>query len=284
VGSIRSREAGAVHKVGVYVDVANLQWNGGGRMRYDILRRFACRGGEEALRLNAYVSYDEEGARTNSKYREGRQAYFAVLREFGFKVIEKRVRWYNDDEGNRYGKANADLDMAVDLLLQSEHLDKVLIATGDGDFVQVVRALQNRGCRVEVLGFNNVSGALRREADFFMSGYLVPDLLARKGPEHEPPWGDIGARVRGVCYHYQHEKHYGFVRYLREVSERLWVTDHRRDECPYRTVFLHGSELPSGLNTDSLPTRDMVLEFTLVDPESPGQDPRATDVEVVCTL
>ena len=273
-----------MQKVGVYVDVANLQWNGGGRMRYDILRRYACRAGEEALRLNAYVSYDEQGARTNPRYREGRQAYFAVLREFGFKVIEKRVRWYTDDEGNRYGKANADLDMAVDLLLQSEHLDKVLIATGDGDFVQVVRALQNRGCRVEVLGFNNVSGALRREADFFMSGFLVPDLLPRKGPDLEAPWGAIGARVRGVCYHYLQDKGYGFARYLSCISDQLWITDHRHADCPYNSVFLHGSELPNGLSMDQLPSRDIVLEFTLADPDGPGRDPRATDVEVVCSL
>lgn len=253
-------------------------------MRYDVLRRFACRSGEEPLRLNAYVSYDEEAARHNHKYRTGRQNYFSVMRDLGFKVIEKRVMWYTDEEGTRYAKANSDLDMAVDLLLQSENLDHVLLVTGDGDFIQVVRALQNKGCRVEVLGFSNVSRALRREADFFMPGDLVPDLLARKGAESDLPWGEMGSRVRGVCYHYQHEKHYGFVRYLGHLSSKLWVTDRRDSECPYRTVFLHGSELPPGLNTDLLPTRDVIMEFTLADPESEGQDPRAVDVEIVCSL
>ena len=38
-------------KVGVYVDVANLAMNGGFRMRYEVLRAFACRGGYEAVRL-----------------------------------------------------------------------------------------------------------------------------------------------------------------------------------------------------------------------------------------
>ncbi len=271
-------------KLGVYVDVANMQWNGGGRMRYDVLRRFACRAGDDAQRLNAYASFDDEAARQDPKYREGRIGYFSVLRDLGFKVIEKRVMWYTDDDGNRYGKANADMDMAVDILLESENLDKVMLVTGDGDFVKVVRALQSKGCRVEVLGFSNVSGELRRTADFFMPGDLVPELLNRMQAEGAPPWGDIGSRVRGVCYHYQHEKHFGFLRYLGAISPHLWVTDRHRPECPYRTVFMHGSALPGSFNTGSLPTRDTIFEFTLVQPENEGQDPRAEDVEVVCTL
>jgi len=119
------------------------------------------------------LSYDEERAETNTVYRDKARAYQSALRELGYKVIEKRVKWFQDEAGNRFGKANADLDMAVDVLLQSENLDRVLLVTGDGDFVQVVRALQNKGCRVETLAFDNVSEELRRESDMFISGYLV---------------------------------------------------------------------------------------------------------------
>ena len=48
------------HKIGVYVDAANISRNGGQRMQYDILREFACRDGAEAQRLNVYLAYDEE--------------------------------------------------------------------------------------------------------------------------------------------------------------------------------------------------------------------------------
>ncbi|MDX1373812.1 MAG: NYN domain-containing protein, partial [Nitrososphaeraceae archaeon] len=150
-------------KLGVYVDAANISRNGGQRMKYDILREFACRDHAEAIRLNVYLSYDEERAECSSIYREKARSYQSALREIGYKVIEKRVKWFEDEAGNRFGKANADLDMAVDVLLQSENLDRVLLVTGDGDFVQVVRALQNKGCRVEVLAFDNVSEELRRE-------------------------------------------------------------------------------------------------------------------------
>ena len=49
------------------------------------------------------------------------------------------------------------------------------VETGDGDFVQVVRALQNKGCRVEVLAFDNVSEELRREAGALKE--VVADLV-----------------------------------------------------------------------------------------------------------
>src|SRR5690606_4456219 len=132
--------------------------------RYDVLREFAARGDSDPVRLNAYVAFDYSRAQNDSQYRANAFNFHSALRDFGFKVIQKSVKWFTDEAGQSYAKANADLDMAVDALLQSEKLERVLLITGDGDFVQVVRALQNKGCRVEVVAFNNVSAELRREA------------------------------------------------------------------------------------------------------------------------
>lgn len=265
-------------RVGVYVDAANISRNGGQRMQYDVLREFACRDHAEPLRLNVYLSYDEERAETNSFYRGKAQAYQSALRELGYKVIEKKVKWFEDEVGNRFGKANADLDMAVDVLLQSENLDRVLLATGDGDFVQVVRALQNKGCRVETIAFDNVSEELRRESDLFVSGYLVPGLLPTSDCL-SPMWGDMGSRVRGYCYHHDDNKNFGFMRFLIRLSPFLWKTDSRDIESPYRTAFFHDSSLPESFNTMKLPSRHHIFEFTLAAPS--GKQPVATDVILV---
>ncbi|MDX1604806.1 MAG: NYN domain-containing protein [Candidatus Competibacterales bacterium] len=263
--------------IGVYVDAANISRNGGGRMQYDVLREFACRDHAEPLRLNVYLAYDEERADSNLIYRERSRGYQSALRELGYKVIEKRVKWYIDETGNRFGKANADLDMAVDVLLQSENLDRVLLVTGDGDFVQVVRALQNKGCRVEILAFDNVSEELRREADLFVSGYLVPDLIPARGDDSVTHnWGELGSRVRGYCYHHDDNKSYGFMRYLVKLSPYLWKTDSRDHRSPYRTAFFHDSNLPEGFNVMKLPSRNHIFEFTLAEPN--GKQPVATDI------
>ncbi len=258
------RKSGA--KVGLFVDVANMTRNGGFGIRFDVLREFACRDGAEPVRLNAYVTFDPERGREDREYRERAYNFFSLLRDFEYKVIQKDVKWYVDESGARFGKANADLEMAVDVLLQSENLDRVMLATGDGDFVQVVRALQNKGCRVEALAFRNVSNELRREVDMFMWGYLVPNLLPASGPSDAPAWGEIGSRVFGVCYHHN-AAGYGFMRFLKRISGGLWITDSRHPDSPYASVFFHDSQMPEGFNTSSLPSHDLVFEFTLAEGE-----------------
>lgn len=265
--------------VGVYVDVANLARNGGYGMRYDVLREFACRGEAMPLRLNCYVAYDAERAEIDEQYKDGQARFFALLRDFGYKVIQKNIKWYTDDSGTRFGKANADLDLAVDALLQSESLDRVLLATGDGDFVQVVRALQNRGCRVECLAFDNVSGDLRREADLFVSGYLVPNLLPVQAPGQQT-WGEVGSRVRGVCYAHT-GKGYGFLRFMKSLDGEIWKTDSRQPDSPYESVFCHDSQLPPYVSVDDLPSRNLIFEFELLRPEGRENALQAVNVQLV---
>ncbi len=255
-------------KVGVYVDVSNIAQNGGFGMQYDVLREFACRNNGVAVRLNAYVAYDEEMAKKNLDYKKKSESFHCVLRDFGYKVIVKIVRWYIDEQGNKFGKANADLDMAVDALMQSERLDYVLIVSGDGDFVQVVRALQNRGCRVEVLAFKNVSHILRNEADVFTSGYLVPNLsIPEQGSENN---NNNIKLARGVCYSYFPEKGYGFMRFMKELTGRLWITDSRKTESPYGTAFVHSSQFPDDFDLSILPNREQIFEFELKEVKDKG--------------
>ncbi len=270
-------------KVGVYVDVANIYNNGGQRMQYDVLREFACRDGAEPVRLNAYVTYDAYRADRDEDYRKGSANFHSALRDLGYKVIVKEIRWYEDESGNRIGKANADLDLAVDALLQSENLDRVLIGSGDGDFVQVVRALQNRGCRVEIIGLDNVSSQLKQEADMFMSGYLIPGLIPVKYSKQQyeqPPatWGEMGSRVRGWCY-WHSEQGYGFMRFLQQVSPALWITDTRHPKSPYMTAFFHDSNLPSSVNPNALPSRNYFFEFELAKSER-GAGIQAMEIEL----
>ena len=258
-------------RVGVYVDAENVTRNGGRGLRYDVLREFACRDGADALRLNSYTSRDPERAEQDDVYVRNVRSFHEALRDFGYKVIVKPVKWYLNEDGNRFGKANSDLDMAVDVLLEARNIDRVLLATGDGDFTKVVRALQNMGCRVEVVAFDNVSGDLRREADLFVSGYLIPRLLPDE--TRGPDWGEEGSRVRGLCYWYDSLKGFGFIRYLRSFAGPLWVTDTTREDSPYVSTFVHSSELQkAGIDTARLPSRRLILEFALKpSPTRPGE-------------
>ncbi len=159
------------------------------------------------------------------------------------------------------------------MLLQSAKLDRVVLVSGDGDFVQVVRALQNMGCRVELIGFQNVSYDLRCECDVFTSGFLIPGLLpmlpktGQPIPIKPPIWGEPGSRVRGTCYHYNAEKGFGFLRYLSRLGD-LTMTDTRDPDSPYREAFFHRSQAPTPLDLNHLPNRDLVFDLLLV----PGRE------------
>ncbi|CAL1241839.1 NYN domain-containing protein [Candidatus Methylocalor cossyra] len=252
-------------------------------MQYDVLREFACRDNGEPVRLNAYVSYDARRAKTDFDYRKKAEGFHSVLRDIGYKVIIKEVKWYVDEFGEQIQKANADLDLAVDALLQSENLDRVLIASGDGDFVQVVRALQNKGCRVEVVALDNVSAALRQEADSFISGYLIPNLILTPNPT--PEWGQVGSWVRGWCYYYDDAKGIGFMRYLTRIDKHLWLTDKRKHpESPFETCFFHFSKLQDESLTAKLPSREFIFEFKLAASERGPDKMNATDIRLVSEL
>ncbi|MCL2064641.1 MAG: NYN domain-containing protein [Candidatus Cloacimonetes bacterium] len=250
-------------KVGIYIDVSNIAQNGGYGMHYDVLRDFACKNQGSAMRLNAYVAYDEEKAKTNPDYNSKSANFHSVLRDYGYKVIIKKVKWFIDENNNKIGKANADLDMAVDALSQSDRLDYVLLATGDGDFTQVVKTLQNRGCRVEILAFKNISSDLKREADVFTSGYLVPGLIDTENEASGKIWGEVGSRVRGICYLWFRDKGYGFFRFIKRIDGCLWVYDTRKDDSAYSTIFVHETRMLEAVDINTLPNRDTIFEFTI---------------------
>ncbi len=247
-------------KVGVFVDAENIKYNGGYQMRYDLLRRFATRDGAYPLRLNTYMAYDPERAKEDQEYAKKSLVYQQMVRDFGWKITVKNVRRFTDEEGNVSTKANADLDLAVDAMLQSEQLDQILLVTGDGDFLQVVTALQNKGCRVELIGFRNISRQLQRQVDAFYSGYIIPDLLPISyEPRNE--WGEPGSCVRGVCSKWFPDKGYGFLRFMNRLDGNLWVTDPREPDSPYVSVFCHANEVADEVSEDMLMNRDTILEF-----------------------
>ena len=250
-------------KIGIYVDAVNVTMNGGYGLRYDILRSFACRDDSIPQRMNVYLALDEKRAKEDQQYREKSTRFCDVLRDFEYKVLERPLQRYRDMETDEViTKSTVDMDMAVDILTQVNQLDKVILLTNNGSYKSVTKAVQNLGCRVELIGFDNVSGILKREVDYYISGYLIPGLLPVESAYN---WGDIGSKVRGVCYDFAHEDGYGFLRYLTNVDKHVWVTDSRVSKSPYKTVFAHISEFESNFDPNFLPSRDLIFEFRLVE-------------------
>lgn len=252
-------------KVGVYVDAFDITIHGGFGLRYDVLRKFACRDNSFPARLNVYLAYDTDRAKDDENYRQKTERFCEVLRDFEYKVIQIPVKHRKDLETGTYiPETSINVDMTVDILNHVSNLDRILLLSSDESILRLIRHVEELGCRVELVGFDNMSHKLKNEADLFVSGYLIPGLLPISSPYE---WGQVGSRVRGVCYDYSHSEGYGFMRYLSRIDNKLWITDSRYEESPYKTVFAHVSQFEPNFDTSFLPSRDLIFEFDLVENE-----------------
>lgn len=96
----------------------------------------------------------------------------------GYTMVTKPTKEYTDAAGRRKIKGNMDIELTVDAMQLAEHLDHVVLFSGDGDFRSLVAALQHKGIRVSVASTLHtqppmVADELRRQADQFID---VADL------------------------------------------------------------------------------------------------------------
>jgi len=90
----------------------------------------------------------------------------------GYTVVTKATKEFTDASGRRKVKGNMDIELAVDALELAEHVDQIVLFSGDGDFRSLVEALQRRGVRVTVVSTIStkppmLADGLRRQAHVF---------------------------------------------------------------------------------------------------------------------
>ena len=103
----------------------------------------------------------------------------------GFTVVTKPVKRFTDAQGQARIKGNMDIEIAVDMLELTPHLDHMILFSGDGDFRRLVQAVQAKGVRVTVVSTTKtqppqIADELRRQADAFID-------LAEAAPHFSKP-------------------------------------------------------------------------------------------------
>lgn len=242
-------------KAGIFLDIENLVRCGGWGIRYGAVRALVEHQGAVIVRANAYMAIDTEREEWDPEYRQKKQDYRDAVRREGYHVVLKEVQRFKNAEGETVTKANADMDLAVDALQQLENLDYVLLGTGDSDFIRLVRSMQSRGRRVDLLSFSNTSRQLRHEVDHYFSGYLVPGVLPNRGDNQ---------RERGVLHVVYEDKGFAFM----SMRTGLNLYDVREDVFCHITDFQHRDGRPVTNNSFArLKKNQVVLEFDLVEQE-----------------
>ena len=102
----------------------------------------------------------------------------------GFTLVTKPAKEFTDSTGRRKIKGNMDIELAVDAMEMADHVEHIVLFSGDGDFRSLVGALQRKGVRVSVVSTIRsqppmIADDLRRQADNFIELEELKDVIGR---------------------------------------------------------------------------------------------------------
>lgn len=102
----------------------------------------------------------------------------------GYHVVTTIAKEFTDASGRRKTKGNMPLELVVDAMELAEHINEMVLFSGDGDLRSLVGAVQRRGVRVTVVSTlagqpSMVASELRRQADVFTDLSELRPKIAR---------------------------------------------------------------------------------------------------------
>jgi uncharacterized LabA/DUF88 family protein len=105
-----------------------------------------------------------------------------------YTVVTKPAKEFDDGGGRRKIKRNMSIELAVDAMELAEHVDQMVLFSGDGDFRSLVEAVQRRAVRVTVVSTISsqppmIADELRRQADVFTDLVELRSKLGRDPSE-----------------------------------------------------------------------------------------------------
>lgn len=165
-------------RIGVFVDVQNLYYSArhlyNSKVNFKEILRVAVQG-RTLIRAICYV------IRADIKEEEN---FFEALKKQGYEVKMKDLQVF-------YGgakKGDWDIGIAMDMIELAPRLDTLVLISGDGDFVPLVKHLRHAlGCRVEVVAFGRSSSTKLIEVadDFYDLDNKPYVLISHRQRKHE---------------------------------------------------------------------------------------------------
>jgi len=184
------------HKTAVFIDGANLHAAAkalGFEIDYkSLLTEFQDRG--TLLRAFYYTAIPED-----LEYSSIRPL-LDWLDYNGFSVVTKTAKEFTDAGGRRKIKGNMNIELTVDAMETAQHVDQMVLFSGDGDFRSLVEAVQRRGVHVTVVSTlasqpPMIADELRRQADVFIE---LAELQPRIGRRTDRPPTSGAGRSRSA--------------------------------------------------------------------------------------
>jgi len=185
-------------RLALFIDGSNL-YSAARALGFDIdyrklLSEFASRG--KLIRAYYYTALME-----NEEYSPIRPLV-DWLEYNGYSLVTKPTKEYTDSAGRRKIKGNMDIELAIDAMEMADHVDHLVIFSGDGDFRSLVEALQRKGKRVSIVSTIRsqppmIADELRRQADAFIELEELNDVIGRE--QRTRPNYDNDQRAAGAA-------------------------------------------------------------------------------------
>lgn len=144
-----------MHRVAVFIDgwnFAKATFDGyGARIDFKKFLASLVKEDEHLIRAHYYLGLTPSfiGSDTIAEERKKQTGFIRFLCRNGYKVVSKPCKVFAD--GSR--KANLDLELATDMIETAFQTpcDRMVLVSGDSDFIPVIQAVQRRGVRVTVV-------------------------------------------------------------------------------------------------------------------------------------
>jgi len=127
------------------------------RTAFDIDKAYLYEGSPTKVSIrvgNKFATDNEIAGQKKSKNR-----YFGKLRTGGYTIRHKPVSTVAGKN-----KCNFDVEITVDAIDTLDSYDVCVLATGDGDFIRLVKYLRGKGKDVHIVGPKKSNKELKREA------------------------------------------------------------------------------------------------------------------------
>lgn len=154
-------------QIGVFVDVQNIYYT----TKQAFSRSFNYRTFWQELSYQGDIAVANAYA-IESKL-DGQRKFQDALRHIGFEVKLKPYIQRKDGSA----KGDWDVGITIDIMEESEHLDKVILLSGDGDFELLMKKIKQKfGVSTQVVGVEALTAnKLKLSVDEFKS--ITPSLL-----------------------------------------------------------------------------------------------------------
>lgn len=90
------------------------------------------------------------------KKAETKAQFHTNLKDWGYEVITKPLKYVREKDGAFITKGNMDIELSMDMVERLDDLDLVILVSGDSDYLAPIELVRKKGKAVLIISFNRV--------------------------------------------------------------------------------------------------------------------------------